>query len=1229
MQLFQNVSHVEFLVNNEEGLWTDKANAPTTLLTTDADSSHISSTDSTGCFLTEKEENAAYKSTPKDSPQQSEMAILQSTLKTQATTLSEIEKDENCKESNEIVSNAEVGDNSHHSLQTLEKEDEMVHYLRREDKMKMIQHHPAVYDFSRDGRTLYCRCGREVRLNPPWYILKFEQHLVSRNCSFLRTQKSKRRKNTEEASNIAQPRQKCDTASLWYGNVTYTLKTMDEMLLLLEQNKVPFITFGYTKSKQEFTDEQRHRVINTLKEKGDRIERITPDGKYVECSCGQLVLLTVPWCLNKMYQHWEAKCLHNKTNSLLNDNKDTNRKSTSRRTKRITHSEKAHAFQSTLHATTRKNREQCLKRCKIKSSPTGNHRTVGLYQLREFHWEPFHLQRTVPCPGLRDQSIARYVTSSFQLMGGSRSRHKLTRMLFPHLFKSEKVQLHKVYQQLSRYQKLLLHDAMEAEALWFVDKDAKSIRSLKCHASVSRNKGERSCVACSELAAHPNLRAAVTSCAKRHVHTDANTKSRATRRLNSNQICSWLEMDFAMNEEYGQLLRDLFLIEIESSSALNMWIDMAEMGIHGEFDSHPAMIGLMESMAKLKDKERRGVGMQNMWYSSLLDKYMSSLASISAEACEFFQHHLCGRKQCVVNQNQPKETDGGLCVVDDKTVSKIHGQQIQQQSTDQRLYDMGSGTLSHQDHFTGLSDENDHSVMPNISIHDMPDVDFPAFTSTIAFSASEEPTESIRELDEAVENSLINHSSTLEKATSPAKHNDNDFHSSSSGDDLYAHPQPPALDVLPCSGLRGDKVDNYTMQAVQIIGGSRPKYVIAKELFPDAFVPGQKIRIQEQLNDEQKMILSDAVFGECFWRVDKRGKCVRSLYCSRHVPAKGLSSSRYSIATNDGLASDKSTESITPMIACRACNDLKSSANFRSVLSRAKASKEVENLKFLPSVYTESDPFLRKLSKNASFRALYRVLKLKVMEQVDSKKQITFWLRIAIMGLLGQFRTHPVFEALIESMVAMKDKTRRGVGKQNMRYAKPLDDFLNTLAAISMEAYEFFSVEFCGRTSRSQKIVQRRKLETLLQADANGFEKPKDSHHPSSALLDPAAISYSNEKNGTPTSLCSSLIASNYLLNEESPQIGHHECVPEKNTNAFLIPDPDDQLVANCSSSAGEAIGSHNFIDQMIEAHLDVGHDELQLPPFEENLLKFQSAIPFRGGVTENHPIFDPNQFPS
>ncbi|KAJ0407875.1 hypothetical protein P43SY_009162 [Pythium insidiosum] len=234
-----------------------------------------------------------------------------------------------------------------------------------------------------------------------------------------------------------------------------------------------------------------------------------------------------------------------------------------------------------------------------------------------------------------------------------------------------------------------------------------------------------------------------------------------------------LEQAFSMEDEFARILRELFTAEVEDGSAKNVWFDAADMGIQGLFDSHPAYLGLVEAMMVLKDKERRGVGRQNMSYSEQLDAFMRTLSDVSPEACDFFQHHLGGRKQ---------------------------------------------------------------------------------------------------------------------------------------------------------------------------------KYLVGKR---------------------RRSAVDDATDAELSLTAQVTGGTVQ-----HHAEA-------------------------------------------------------------------------------------------------DSKK-VTFWLRFAKMGLFGFMRSHPVFEGLVASMVEVKDKERRGVGKQNMQYAKALDDFMTALAAVSMDAFELFSLHFCGRTTRSQKVKKRK-----------------------------------------------------------------------------------------------------------------------------------------------------------
>ncbi|KAG2525960.1 hypothetical protein JM18_003612 [Phytophthora kernoviae] len=507
-----------------------------------------------------------------------------------------------------------------------------------------------------------------------------------------------------------------------------------------------------------------------------------------------------------------------------------------------------------------------------------------------------------------------------------------------------------------------------------------------------------------------------------------------------------LEAEFDMQELHSRLLRDLALADITSRSSLNTWMRMATMGLSGDFDTHPALLGLTEVMVRLKDKEQRGVGLQNMSYSEHLDTVPNlSIGDIQDVDLSTFSTS-SGMQHQVHHSIEGAQGVNSLPPAAEPTVSS---ESFQPPADVQARKET----------------ENRDDAALNAAPTSHPDCD--TCVSSGGQSHGEADAESRAEADTNEEADGEGHMESDHGAVAFLTDLTADEGNSSKTDENTAC--IPSNHV-PCTGLRDENVQAYVANAVQLVGGSRPRYVIARELFPRVFGNDKKVRIVDKLNIEQRVVLQDAVFSECLWRVDKEGRCVRSLRCKRFVPV-----------------SDKDDRS-TPLNhgVCRACRDLRTVPNFRSVLSRSKAPKKLENIKYVPSVYTESDPFLRKLSKNSAFRGLYQTVKRMTSERsdnnegdIDRRKQVCFWLRFARMGVFGHFHSHPVFEGLMKSMVEVKDKERRGVGKQNMQYSCELDDFMQNMAQMSTEAFELFSGQFCGRTLRSQKVKRR---STISQA---------------------------------------------------------------------------------------------------------------------------------------------------
>ncbi|KAE8999397.1 hypothetical protein PF010_g15359 [Phytophthora fragariae] len=834
-----------------------------------------------------------------------------------------------------------------------------VHYSRREDKVRALQEHPVVASVASDGRTVGCKCGRNVRLNPPWYILKFEQHVASRNCSFLRQGRpsSKKRKREEvevetgaaTGENVQQAdsqRREGGEEGTGAGAGQEHSQSQDGNVGEGQERDEAGDDVGKEREEEEMDesgeyslqavdailrrefgvvqDSRRVIVPPTANAPGDRVRmfkgamtlrdnahftRITPDGRFAECKCSRIVLLGGPWQPGQFLMHVADKQKPKKrakpsSPAMGHEQWKTKRGPPS-------------GISPTPTARTMISAGVLMRSPTSASALLQAHKAKKSFP-REIRWDIARARGLLPCPGLRDERMNTFVASAVQLTGGARQRQKIARELFPHLFPDNseydqtdeeskesdmehrstpsisKKRQPKLQQQLLEAEKMLLHDVIEGEALWFVDKDGNSVRSLDCLAIIDSGKGE----------------------------------------IRSNVSC------------YPQPRRKLF----KTKNQVIRYVDLSSFPTSAGMQSHQT-------------------------------------------------NHPSQSELPIARNESETRTDGAT--------------------------DGATGVTSSETLTTG--DEHD----PDDDVDESKDADgegqMESDPAAVAFLSELAPPED-------------NVASKADDVVMPTDH-------------------------VPCTGLRDENVQAYVANAVQIVGGSRPRYVIARELFPRVFGNDKKVRIVDKLDDEQRLVLQDAVFSECLWRVDKEGRCVRSLRCKRFIP----------VSDNHDRANPQYQG------VCRACRDLRTVPNFRSVLSRSKVPKKLENIKYVPSVYTESDPFLRKLSKNAAFRGLYQTVKrLASPAPGDSSeagaerlKRVYFWLRFARMGVFGYFKSHPVFEGLMKSMVEIKDKERRGVGKQNMQYSRALDEFMQSMAQTSTEAFELFAAQFCGRTLRSQKVKRR------------------------------------------------------------------------------------------------------------------------------------------------------------
>ncbi|RQM28952.1 hypothetical protein B5M09_002318 [Aphanomyces astaci] len=602
----------------------------------------------------------------------------------------------------------------------------------------------------------------------------------------------------------------------------------------------------------------------------------------------------------------------------------------------------------------------------------------------------------LPCPGLRGPDVVEYITSAVQLTGGSRPKFKVARALFPTLFSTSKCNLHSM---LCPFENKWLHDTLAQEALWWVDKDAATVRSFRCtRAARMQHPARLPCSSCASLRGMASFRTALASRAtlssssRNQKFTPRTSVPPSVFNLNLSATCP-------SHAKYGRELRQLVACyKHDVANPHYYWLPVAEMGMALDLNDSPVVLGLLQYLVALKDKERRGVGKQNMPYAPSLDAFVARLADISVHASDLFQQHFCGRSKRLAKKAAP--------------------------------------------------------IMALL-----------AAASTDNDPPPDHPLNIIQHPDTIVESSVVQ--SNLTQIACNEREMAWKEHASQ-------HPN----EKIPCPGL---SAPSYVEYSLQLTGGSRPRHVLARELFPTTFGEGKGVKnIAGLLSVADQQLLLDAVHREAVWRIDKTSRCVRSMQCLGTC--------------------------VRRVDACANCMLLHRNASFRSAVSRArKQSRTQANIRFIPNQYMTAE--MLKVSKNPTLR----MFALNAKANVESNPDASFWLQVARLGISGAFRDFPVVEGVVESLLHVKDKQRRGAGNQNMFYPVALETFMKHLVAISPKALELFADAVVGGHSvRAHILAKKRKLAAAEQSPPplvfHDIPMPAmlmyDTHHPHDRLLD-------------------------------------------------------------------------------------------------------------------------------
>ncbi|KAF9784786.1 hypothetical protein BJ322DRAFT_1196341 [Thelephora terrestris] len=253
---------------------------------------------------------------------------------------------------------------------------------------------------------------------------------------------------------------------------------------------------------------------------------------------------------------------------------------------------------------------------------------------------------------------------------------------------------------------------------------------------------------------------------------------------------------------------------------------------------------------------------------------------------------------------------------------------------------------------------------------------------------------------------------------------------------------------MPCRGasaMDNTLIDRYLKRTWVGGGGGRSIHVVSRERFKKEF------RYLTRAQREEVQMTQRA---EWRWTNDHINARVHSRKCKLFTSSRSLASSL--------------------CVECEALLNLKA---FTDAIRKPMPLDE--NLKFTNTQYLHPD--LKHLyTKVKGLRA--------IIEQTDGSS--TPCIKFAEAILSGKIK-NKVFNGLLEAMCTDLDKTKRGVGLQNFKYAPAWDELCHIIYIVSPRAYRILRSYFPARTPRSFRHKEAREPRFPMDICDRTFELAK------------------------------------------------------------------------------------------------------------------------------------------
>ncbi|KAJ3833288.1 hypothetical protein F5878DRAFT_700127 [Lentinula raphanica] len=234
---------------------------------------------------------------------------------------------------------------------------------------------------------------------------------------------------------------------------------------------------------------------------------------------------------------------------------------------------------------------------------------------------PAPLPRQFSCPGINatyEPKVTPYLHRSSALGGGSRSVMKIAHQFFRSPFRN-----------LSKAQKEEVIDQQDSEHTWCNNHRRMNVRSVACMKVSVDVDEDANILPCSEC------RALMLSKVFRNAIGLKMPDSGKQKYINKRFQNELLAHQWADTNGFKEL--------IESAEKDSIYTRFVLGVISGKYDDEGVFLGLVHAMVQKKDKEERGVGMQNFQYTPEWDQFMHIASIHSPRTYEFIRSKFPGR----------------------------------------------------------------------------------------------------------------------------------------------------------------------------------------------------------------------------------------------------------------------------------------------------------------------------------------------------------------------------------------------------------------------------------------------------------------------------------------------------------------------------------------------------------------------------------------------------------